>query len=282
MSFIKIETKEDLQLLDQELITKSILGLDTEFRRTSKENINLSLIQVNDSIETYLIDCISIGEYKNYCRFLFCNEVIKIFHSSREDVEAIYSWTEKKVINIFDTQLANAFLGGSSPIAYKNLVNEKFGFLIDKNETRSNWIKRPLRDSQLDYAASDVEFLIELYVEQNKELEEAKKIGWLFEETTHISNLIFLNERNDSLVNNIRLSKSEEEKGLSKFNQLVVTTSKKWEINPTILFSKKNQRDFLKMMCKGSIDSSLATLPTWKSKLLEKNIRDIFKYLLKE
>ena len=96
MSFIKIETKEDLQLLDQELITKSILGLDTEFRRTSKENINLSLIQVNDSIETYLIDCISIGEYKNYCRFLFCNEVIKIFHSSREDIEAIFSWSEKK------------------------------------------------------------------------------------------------------------------------------------------------------------------------------------------
>jgi len=282
MSFIKIETKEDLQLLDQELITKSILGLDTEFRRTSKKNINLSLIQVNDSIETYLIDCISIGEYKDYCRFLFCNEVIKIFHSSREDIEAIFSWSEKKVINIFDTQLANAFLGGSFPIAYKNLVNEKFGFLIDKNETRSNWIKRPLRDSQLNYAASDVEFLIELYKEQNKELEETKKIGWLFEEINHISDLIFLNENNVSLENNIRLSKSEEEKGLSKFNQLVVTTSKKWEINPTILFSKKNQRDFLKMMCKGSIDSSLATLPTWKSKLLEKNIRDIFKYLLKE
>ena len=139
-----------------------------------------------------------------------------------------------------------------------------------------------MRDSQLNYAASDVEFLIELYKEQNKELEETKKIGWLFEEINHISDLIFLNENNVSLENNIRLSKSEEEKGLSKFNQLVVNTSKKWKINPTILFSKKNQRDFLKMMCKGSIDSSLATLPAWKSKLLEKNIRDIFKDLLKE
>jgi len=282
MSFIKIETKEDLKLLDQELITKDILGIDTEFRRTGKEDINLSLIQVNDSHETYLIDCIAIGKYKNYCEFLFCNEVIKIFHSVREDIDAIHSWSDNKVINVFDTQLANAFLGGSFPIAYKDLVNEKFGFSIDKNETRSNWIKRPLRESQLEYAASDVEFLIELYEEQNKELEETKKIGWLFEEVNYISNLILSKDSEETLMSNQKLSKPEELQFLRKFNNLILSISKEWQINPTILFSKKNQRDFLKLLLKSDLDFSLSTLPKWKVNLLENHFKDIFKEILKE
>ena len=282
MSFIKIETKEDINQLDQELITKNVLGIDTEFRRTGKENINLSLIQVNDSDETYLIDCIAIGKYKNYCGFLFSNEVIKIFHSVREDIEAIYSWSENKVINVFDTQLANAFLGGSFPIAYKDLVNEKFGFPVDKSETRSNWLKRPLRDSQLEYAASDVEFLIELYEEQNRELQETKKIGWLFEEVSHISDLIFSRDNQESLKNNKKLTKSEEQKYLNKFNKLIVSTSKKWQINSTILFSKKNQRDFFKLLLKSNLEFCLSTLPEWKVNLLENHFREIFKQLLEE
>ena len=282
MSFIKIETKEDIKLLDQELITKNVLGIDTEFRRTGKEKIDLSLIQVNDSDETYLIDCISIGKYKNYCEFLFCNEVIKIFHSVREDIEAIHSWSENKVINVFDTQLANAFLGGSFPIAYKDLVNEMFGFPVDKSETRSNWLKRPLRDSQLEYAASDVEFLIELYEEQNRELQETKKIGWLFEEVSHISDLIFSRDNQESLKNNKKLTKSEEQKYLNKFNKLIVSTSKKWQINSTILFSKKNQRDFFKLLLKSDLDFCLSTLPEWKVNLLENHFREIFKQLLEE
>ena len=47
MSFIKIETKEDIKLLDQELITKNVLGIDTEFRRTGKEKIDLSLTMLH-------------------------------------------------------------------------------------------------------------------------------------------------------------------------------------------------------------------------------------------
>ena len=49
MSFIVIKTSEDLRYLDQELITKEYVGIDTEFRRSNKENILLSLIQINDN-----------------------------------------------------------------------------------------------------------------------------------------------------------------------------------------------------------------------------------------
>ena len=48
MSFISIDNEEDLSYLNQELLNKPYLGVDTEFRRTSKDDMKLALLQVND------------------------------------------------------------------------------------------------------------------------------------------------------------------------------------------------------------------------------------------
>ena len=44
--FTLIETSEDLRFLNNELLKKSHVGVDTEFRRTSKTNMKLALIQI--------------------------------------------------------------------------------------------------------------------------------------------------------------------------------------------------------------------------------------------
>ena len=241
-----IDSNTDLESLDKELLQCSHLGVDTEFRRTGKEKIELALIQVNNSEETFIIDCVLIGGYSNNCKFLFSEDVIKIFHSSREDIEAIYSWTESKLENVFDTQLANAFLGGSFSIGYQDLVYEKLEVLVDKVETRSNWLKRPLRESQLEYAASDVQFLIDLYLHQSKDLDESNKFVWFKNELDFNSKKIFLNEEKEVLIrSNQNLSRLEEKNILDNFNKIVLATSEKLEINPTVIFSKRNQRDFM-------------------------------------
>ena len=105
-----IETVEDLSFLNEELLEKSYLGVDTEFRRTTKDNMRLALLQINDGEEIYLIDTILIDHQENVSDFLFSNDVTKIFHSCKEDLEAVYSWTGRIMENIFDTQLANAFI----------------------------------------------------------------------------------------------------------------------------------------------------------------------------
>ena len=162
-----IDSIDDLAFLNRELMEKPYLGVDTEFRRTTKDNMRLALLQVNDGEEIYLIDTILISNPKEHASFLFSNSVVKIFHSCKEDIEAVYAWTGQVMVNLFDTQLANAFLNGDYSIGYQGLVEEKLGIKIDKRETRSNWIRRPLTDSQLKYASSDVEFLINLYLGLN-------------------------------------------------------------------------------------------------------------------
>ena len=61
MDFNQIITNEDLEFLNQELLLKPYVGIDTEFRRTSKDNMRLALLQLNDGEEFYLIDTTAIN-----------------------------------------------------------------------------------------------------------------------------------------------------------------------------------------------------------------------------
>ena len=92
-----IDHIDDLEVLNNELNTKNLIGVDTEFRRTSKDNMKLALLQVNDGEEIFIIDAIAILDPQDKASFLFSNKVLKIFHSCKEDIEAIYAWTGKKM-----------------------------------------------------------------------------------------------------------------------------------------------------------------------------------------
>ena len=120
MTYTLIESFQDLEYLDKELQLKDVLGIDTEFQRRSKEDLILSLLQVKEEDETQLIDCLQIKESSDICNFLSSNKVTKVFHSFKEDIDAINSWSKNKVKNIFDTQIAYAFLGKEFSIAYKD------------------------------------------------------------------------------------------------------------------------------------------------------------------
>lgn len=273
--FIFIESIEDLAFLNEELLLKPYVGVDTEFRRTTKDNMRLALLQINDAEEIYLIDTVLIDDPKDHCSFLFSDSVIKIFHSCKEDIEAVYSWTGKKMINLFDTQLAEAFLNGHYSIGYQGLVEEKLGITVDKGETRSNWIRRPLTDSQLKYAASDVDFLIELFIEQKKSLNLSNKLEWHNEELDFLSSRIFSPSVYDENINTY-LTKAEEKNLLNKFNDIVLRVAELEKINPTMFFSKKSQKDFLRLAINEGFERALSEITNWRGQLLAEPLGSLF------
>ena len=93
--FTLIDSIHNLAYLNEELSQKPYLGVDTEFRRTTKDNMKLGLLQVNDGDEIYLIDTVLIGDPGPNADFLFSPSVTKILHSCKEDLEAIFAWTNK-------------------------------------------------------------------------------------------------------------------------------------------------------------------------------------------
>lgn len=269
-----IETVEDLSFLNEELLEKSYLGVDTEFRRTTKDNMRLALLQINDGEEIYLIDTILIDYQENVSDFLFSNDVTKIFHSCKEDLEAVYSWTGRIMENIFDTQLANAFIDGQYSIGYQGLVEERLDIILDKNETRSNWIRRPLTESQLNYAASDVQYLIHLFEELQKELVESNKIDWLYEDLQSLVSSTF-EPLSTSIETRSKISKNEEINLLNKFNEIVINVSTREKINSTLLFSKKNQKDFIRVALGKGLEEAFQTITLWRKELIQDSVKSL-------
>ena len=272
--FTYIDSIEDLSYLNKELLQKPYLGVDTEFRRTTKDNMRLALLQVNDGDEIYLIDAVLINDPEDNCDFLLSNEVKKIFHSCKEDLEAIFSWTGSVMKNLFDTQLANAFLDGHYSISYQGLVEERLDISLDKKETRSNWIRRPLSDSQLSYAASDVEYLIHLFIEQEQALIQSNKLDWHNEDLEKMISNTFnpftgIEEMGSSLT------KSEEKNLLNTFNDIVLNIAEILEINPTLFFSKKNQKEFIRSSLNNGSEEALKGLTSWRRELIREPLDKI-------
>ncbi len=274
--FTFIDSIDDLSYLNQELINKPYLGIDTEFRRTTKDNMRLALLQVNDEEELYLIDSILIEDPGEHVSFLFSDSVVKILHSCKEDLEAIYSWTRKEMRNIFDTQVANSFLDGDFTIGYQGLVEQELGITLNKNETRSNWIRRPLSDSQLKYAALDVEYLIHLYKLQKEELSKTSKLDWLDQDIKKLLELTF-NRRSHFVELERNISKAKEAEILFKFNKVIDEISDREKINKTLFFSKKAQKDFLRLVLLKGLDSACGEITLWRSQLIKDEIFNLLK-----
>ena len=273
--FTLIETSEDLMFLNKELLQCPYVAIDTEFRRTTKDNMKLALMQVNDSNEIYLIDCLQIKEPKEICSFLSSQDTKKIFHSCREDIEAIYSWTKQGVLNIYDTQIANSLLGGSFSISYQALVKEKIGLVVSKDETRTNWLRRPLTESQLNYAAFDVYYLIDLYNLQIEEFSKTNKLEWLEEESNKYSVLDSCIELPRDKVFDIQ--KKEEKEILIEFNNMVNKISRIEGINPTLFFSKQNQKILLLNTLSLGLEGALLGITKWRSMLIKKHFSALMK-----
>lgn len=238
--------------------------------------MKLALLQVNDDDEIYLIDTIAISDPKENASFLFSESVIKIFHSCKEDLEAVYSWTNEKMVNIFDTQIANAFLNSEYSIGYQGLVEKKLGIILDKKETRSNWIRRPLTDAQLKYAALDVEYLIHLYKEQKDELLKSSKLDWHNQDIERLINNTFNNFSPFTEIERT-ITKAQELKLLNELNIIVEDIAKEKKINPTLFFSKKAQKEFLRLVFIDGLDTACNEITLWRQELIRGHVLNLLR-----
>ena len=273
--FTLIDNIENLSFLNEELLLKPYVGLDTEFRRTSKDNMRLALLQINDGDETYIVDTLKISNPCEAVSFLFSDSVVKVLHSCKEDIEAIYTWTNDEIINIFDTQIAFSLLNNEFSISYQALVEKDLDIYLEKKETRSNWLRRPLTDEQLKYASLDVEYLIYIYLKQKESLMRNSKLDWLEQDIVKLKEET-LNRSFSSDEHKRTISKREEDELLFKFDKIVKEISLEKEISPTLFFSKKVQKEFLRTIQNKGFNYATNKITSWRAELIRDKLLDLF------
>lgn len=166
--------------------TLPLITLDTEFLRETTFYPIAGLIQLSDGKTPYLIDPLVITDWSGLADLLASNTVVKILHACSEDLELLYQLTHVQAVNVFDTQMAAAFLGMGISLGYSSLIKELLHHDINKEEKRSDWLHRPLSPEQEQYAASDVMYLVPLYHYFLEKLTPLK-LTWLLEDTCELA-----------------------------------------------------------------------------------------------
>ncbi len=159
------------------------IALDTEFMRTNTFYAKIGLLQIADEDAVYLIDPLEIKDWDCFRELLINSNCIIVVHSASEDLNLLLTHTACLPKNLFDTQLAAAFLGLGFSLSYQALVEQQTGITVEKGETRSDWLRRPLTENQLQYAANDVIYLLDIANTLRDALISKSRLSWFEAET---------------------------------------------------------------------------------------------------
>lgn len=174
-----IDTDEQLQEVVQACLAVSVIALDTEFTRTNTYYPIVGLIQIYTGTECFLIDPLSVSSIDPLKAVLEAPSLLKVLHACSEDMEVFQYALGIVPLPVYDTQIASAALGVGFSVGYQALVEHYLDISLSKDQTRSDWLARPLTASQLDYAALDVIHLLEVYKVQLEDLEGGPKLDWV-------------------------------------------------------------------------------------------------------
>tara|TARA_B100001027_G_scaffold3777_1_gene2491 strand:+ start:10223 stop:11080 length:858 start_codon:yes stop_codon:yes gene_type:complete len=171
-----IESIDDKAFVEDSLLNEKLIGIDTEFNWRKTYFPELSLLQISTESQILLIDYLKFKSLSFLKKILESNQRLIIAHSSRSDATVLSTNLKIKLKNTFDIQLAEKEINGGFIKNYGSIVSTYSGYELDKSETNSNWLKRPLKGKQLEYAANDVNFLIPIYKKQIKKLKKRDKV----------------------------------------------------------------------------------------------------------
>lgn len=184
--FQLIQKQQDLDAIVVQMGQCSTYGLDTEFIKVDTLWPKLGVFQINVADQVYLLDgtCLDLNQF---WQKIFTAQQ-NIFHACGEDIDLIYHYTgQNHLNNVFDTQVALSFLGYGLQVSYQNALKTLLNIEIDKDQTRSDWLARPLSQEQLNYAANDVLYIMQLSEQIQAELKEKGMLAWVLEDCRHLT-----------------------------------------------------------------------------------------------
>jgi ribonuclease D len=184
-----IDTTRELITFVERARETDAVAIDTEFVWEKTYFPQLGLIQVALSDEDCeLIDPLAIEDLSPLGELLSDRNVVKILHDAPQDLAILYQATGTATQNVFDTRLAAGFADLPSTLSLSNLIQELLDISLPKTETRTNWLQRPLREQQIEYALDDVRYLRAVRVILVSRIIGPKIKSWLQEELNLLNN----------------------------------------------------------------------------------------------
>ena len=177
-----IDTPAALETAVEALATAKVLAVDTEFVRETTYYPQLGLVQIASDTHCFCIDPLALDARDALRRLFLDTHILKVFHSCSQDLEVLHHHYGFVPAPLHDTQFASALLGEHDQTGYARLLLDELGIGLEKSETRTNWLKRPLSVKQIEYAGDDVRYLHPLYHHLIERLKQAGRLDWFLED----------------------------------------------------------------------------------------------------
>lgn len=254
-NFFLIDDEIKLDDLIEKIKSLKVISVDTEFEWRRTYHPRLSLIQICDGNDVFLIDCLLCKNIEKV-KFIFESvQILKVFHAVRSDTTVLFSSLGIKTNNVFDVQIAEKIINNLNVKSYSYLVEKYINLSINKSETNSNWMKRPFSNNQLKYASEDVEFLIDIYTKQNKLLDKKGKLKEAF----------YLSKEEAGLGNQeLYISRLQKIKDKSEIDEKIFMwrekLAKKKDIPTSFILSDKKLKKLSKRFFQEGLESDLSDL----------------------
>ncbi|MEM7810949.1 MAG: HRDC domain-containing protein [Planctomycetota bacterium] len=196
MSDRLITDQSEFEALCGRAVAAGRVGFDTEFVSEYTHRPQLCLLQFaidggDGEPEIVGVDPFEIDDLTPWWQVMADDDTLVVIHGGQAEIKFCLEEGGLRPRNTVDVQLAEGFRSSSYPLGYESLVSRVVGVRPSGKETRADWRRRPLTDSQIDYALDDASHLLPVWDRQRQSLADLGRLDWVLDELeTYIDDLV--------------------------------------------------------------------------------------------
>lgn len=194
--------------------------MDLEFIRENTYAPQLALIQIAVNDTCAIVDPLTMPDLSPLLETLTDTRILKVLHAAGQDIEVLHWHADILAEPIFDTQVAASMVGLGEQLSYGRLVDTLLGVSLKKGESYSDWLRRPLAPSQVQYALDDVRYLLPMHERLSSRLDNMGRGSWAADECRKFTNPALYERDPRTLYRRIRNGKNLGAQGLAVLREL--------------------------------------------------------------
>lgn len=177
-----LTTTAELSKLVADIRAAGRLAIDTEFVWERTYRPELGVIQVATDKRVAVIDAVAVKDLSPLFPVLEDPAIPVVLHGGGQDLEIMAVLMGTPMRSVFDTQVEAAFLGYGLQVGLSALLERVLKVRIRKDQTYTDWLRRPLKPEQVVYAEQDVLHLLPMHDQLHADLEKRGRLTWVEEE----------------------------------------------------------------------------------------------------